>query len=112
VSGFAVTPKRLIGTFSYAKLTMFNDLAANLNALIAHDDVVAAIAGSRPAQVALSASGDPVTIADPDRRPPTDEFLVLDADSSQSYAINAAVEASRSSCRGLRVPARARPSPT
>ena len=32
-----------------------------------------------------------VTLAEPDRVPPQDEFLVLDADASQSYAINAAV---------------------
>jgi hypothetical protein len=57
---------------------------------VAHD-VVAALAGHRPAQLALSAAGTAVDLTDPDRRPPADEFLVLDADSSQSYAINAAV---------------------
>lgn len=90
VPGFAIMSRRVLGTFSYAKLPMVEDIAANLDALVAHD-VVAAIAGHRPAQVALSAAGTAVDITDPDRRPPADEFLVLDADSSQSYAINAAV---------------------
>jgi hypothetical protein len=90
VPGFAIRARHVLGTFSYAKLPMVTDLAVNLEALIAHD-IVAALAGHRPAQVALSRAGEPVDISDPDRRPPSDEFLVLDADSSQSYAINAAV---------------------
>ncbi len=90
VAGFGIRPRTVLGTFSYAKLPMVNDLNANLDALITHD-VVAAIAGHRPAQVALSSAGNEVDLTDPDRRPPIDEFLVLDADSSQSYAINAAV---------------------
>jgi very-short-patch-repair endonuclease/DNA polymerase III delta prime subunit len=90
IPGFDITPRRVLGTFSYAKLPMVEDLKGNLEALIAHD-VVAAIAGNRPAQLGLSTAGNPVDLTDPDRRPPADEFLVLDADSSQSYAINAAV---------------------
>jgi very-short-patch-repair endonuclease len=90
VPGFVITPRRVLGTFSYAKLPMVSDLAANVEALIAHD-VIAAIAGNREAQVALSSAGTEVNLTDPDRIPPADEFLVLDADSSQSYAVNAAV---------------------
>ena len=88
VPGFVITPRRVLGTFSYAKLPMVADLEANLDALMSHE-VVAAIAGNRQAQIGLSSSGQSVDISDPDRRPPADEFLVLDADSSQSYAINA-----------------------
>lgn len=90
VAGFNITPRRVLGTFSYAKLPMVQDLENNLEALISHD-VVAAIAGNHPAQAALSAAGGGVGITDPDRQPPADEFLVMDADSSQSYAINAAL---------------------
>jgi very-short-patch-repair endonuclease len=90
VPGFGIAPRRVLGTFSYAKLPMVTDLAANLEALVGHD-VVAAIAGNRPAQAALSAAGGEVDVTDPDRMPPSDEFLVLDADSSQSYVINTAV---------------------
>ena len=90
VPGFAISPRRVLGTFSYAKLPMVTDLATNVEALIAHD-VIAAIAGNREAQIGLSSAGTEVNLTDPDRTPPTDEFLVLDADSSQSYAMNAAV---------------------
>lgn len=90
VPHFAISQRRVIGTFSYAKLPMVVDLDANEEALQRHD-VVAAIAGNRPAQIGLSASGQAVSVTGPDRQPPLDEFIVLDADSSQSYAINAVV---------------------
>ncbi len=90
VPGFAIAQRRVLGTFSYAKLPMVNDLAANMEALAAHD-VIAAIAGNREAQIALSTSGSEVNLTVPDHIPPADEFLVLDADSSQSYAVNATV---------------------
>ena len=88
IRGFAVTSRTLVGTFSYAKLPMVADLQANAEALAAHD-VVAAIAGDAEARRSLTQSGQEVDVTDPDRTPPADEFLVLDADSSQSYAINA-----------------------
>ena len=91
VPGFAITDRHVLGTFSYAKLPMVTDLQANLEALVAHD-VVAAIAGNHPAQASLRETGDEVDLRDPDRTPPADEFLVLDADSSQNYAINAVVK--------------------
>lgn len=90
IAGFAIDDRRVLGTFSYTKLPMVEDLEANLAAMIDHD-VVAAIAGNRHAARALSSAGSPVDIEDPDRMPPADEFLVLDADSSQTFAINAAV---------------------
>ena len=48
----------------------------------------------------------------PDFTPPADEFLVLDADSSQSYAINSVVAGRTSSSTGRRGRASPRPSPT
>ena len=91
VPGFAVASRLVLGTFSYAKLPMVEDLDANLEALIEHD-VIAAIAGDQSARATLLAAGAPgLTPASVDRTPPQDEFLVLDADSSQSYAINRVV---------------------
>jgi hypothetical protein len=90
VSGFAIAPRYVIGTFSYAKLPMVIDLVGNTEALIVHD-VVAAIAGDHAAQRAVAGAGVEVGAADVDRESPADEFVVLDADSSQSLAINAAV---------------------
>ncbi len=52
VPGFAIAPRRVLGTFSYAKLPMVTDLTTNMDALLAHD-VVAAIAGNRDAQIDL-----------------------------------------------------------
>jgi hypothetical protein len=76
VRGFSVAARRVLGTFSYAKLPMVNDLNGNVEALIAHD-VVAAIAGHRPAQLSLAATGSDVDVTAPDRSSPADEYLVL-----------------------------------
>ena len=90
VPGFAIAPRRVLGTFSYAKLPMVEDLDGEPRCS-GHPRRGRRDRRHRPAQVGLSAAGHDVDLTDPDRRPPTDEFLVLDADSSQSYAINAAV---------------------
>lgn len=91
VPGFSISHRQVIGTFSYAKLPMVVDLTANLEALIEHD-VIAAIAGDHDARAKLLSSGvTSITPAAPDNTPPSDEFLVLDADSSQNYAINQVV---------------------
>ncbi|MEU7868075.1 AAA domain-containing protein [Dactylosporangium sp. NPDC049140] len=98
VRGFAISPRFVLGTFSYAKLPMVTDLRAGARALVEHD-VIAAIAGDRDAQAALRpASG--IALRDPDWIPPEDEFLVLDADSSQNYAINAVLAGEHSVIKG------------
>ena len=113
VPGFRIDKRKVIGTFTYAKLPMVRDLEA-AGDLLADSDLVAAIAGDPHAQqvVAPDASpdvtDDPVTAwADPDvigpDRPgpgaavsdsagpddPVADFSVLDADSSQRAAIDA-----------------------
>ncbi|UWP82104.1 AAA domain-containing protein [Dactylosporangium fulvum] len=96
--GFAVNPRFVLGTFSYAKLPMVTDLRVAAPVLVGHD-VIAAIAGDRMAQSALR----PVTgieLRDPDLIPPEDEFLVLDADSSQNFAINAVLAGQHSVIKG------------
>ncbi|MFI5913548.1 AAA domain-containing protein [Dactylosporangium sp. NPDC051541] len=98
VRGFAISPRCVLGTFSYAKLPMVTDLRVGARALIEHD-VIAAIAGDRDAQAALRpATG--IGLRDPDWIPPEDEFLVLDADSSQNYAINAVLAGQHSVIKG------------
>lgn len=90
VPEFAIAERMVLGTFSYAKLPMVKDLEASVEALIRHD-LIAAVAGDPDARGALAtknAAGD-VSLDEPDRTPPADEFLVLDADASQNYAINA-----------------------
>lgn len=92
IEGFSINPRLVVGTFTYAKLPMVNDLQNGLDLLQAHD-VVAALAGDAAAQQEIRATGggDASTAVPLDHVPPQDEFLVADADSSQSYAINAIV---------------------
>ena len=53
-------------------------------------ELIAALAGDEQAREAIRAQGPgPEAIPGPDQMPLADEFLVLDADSSQNYAINA-----------------------
>jgi very-short-patch-repair endonuclease len=87
VPGFAVSDKLSLGNFSYAKLPMVRDLQSSLDALAQHD-LVAALAGDANAQQAIRDRRTDVDPSLPDYTPPADEFLVLDADSSQNYAIN------------------------
>jgi len=93
VPGFAIEDRTVLGTFSYQKLPMVKDLKTGVELLV-ESDVVAALAGDAEAQTQLrgnGGAGDALKVTEPDRIPPQDEFLVKDADSSQSYAINAAV---------------------
>jgi very-short-patch-repair endonuclease len=90
VPGFEIIPRFIVGNFAYAKLPMVQDLEGSVEELIAHD-LIAAIAGDEEARAKVrEASGSP-TVVGPDHVPLADEFLVLDADSSQNYVINAAV---------------------
>ena len=91
IAGFAAQPHMVIGTFSYQKQPMVNDVA-NLAALT-RSDLAAALAGDpeAAARVRAAASGTEVTEADPDYAPVDSEYLVLDADASQSYVVNAAL---------------------
>lgn len=87
VPGFSVHTKTVLGNFSYAKLPMVRDLQGSVEALAKHD-LVAALAGDLDAQEAIRSRRADVDPSLPDQTPPADEFLVLDADSTQNYAIN------------------------
>ena len=91
IPGFSVTDRRVLANYSYAKLPVATDLQSSLDRLV-DLDLVAAIAGDEEAKDALRAqlmanAGDVYA-----EMPPEDEFLVLDADSSQSAAINAVLK--------------------
>jgi very-short-patch-repair endonuclease len=88
VPGFSVAPRTVLGTFSYVKLPMVNDLESSLDAMLEHE-LIAAIAGDTDAQAAVLERKPKVDPTDPNHVPLADEFLVLDADSSQNYVINA-----------------------
>lgn len=88
VPGFAIADRFVIGNFSYARMPMVRDLENAIEAMAEHD-IIAALAGDEEAQAALRERGTTTSIPSPDFIPPADEFLVLDADASQNYAINA-----------------------
>ena len=85
VADFSVEPRVVLGTFSYAKLPMVADLAAQAGSLADHD-VVAALAGDPDALRAIRSELDPARL---DLDDPARDVLVLDADSSQQEAIEA-----------------------
>jgi very-short-patch-repair endonuclease len=92
IPGFTVASRVVAGNFSYAKLPMVADLeAAAESGLLASHELLAAIAGDENARAAVRSRHPEVALDLPDRVPPADEFLVLDADASQSYVINAVV---------------------
>jgi hypothetical protein len=86
--GFSVQPRFVLGTFSYAKLPMVKDLEASIEVMVEHD-LIAALAGDEEARAAVRERRPSVDPTSPNHIAPADEFLVLDADASQNYAINA-----------------------
>ncbi len=92
IPGFRIDKRKVIGTFTYAKLPMVRDLEA-AGDLLADSDLVAAIAGDPQAQqaVAPDAAVD-AELAGPTLAGMTDpvaDYSILDADSSQRAAIDA-----------------------
>lgn len=90
VPDFRIVPGTLVGTFHYAKLAMHQDLIDNADAF-ADNDLVAAMAGDLGAIERIRRPVGEVTMDQPDHTPAADEFLVLDADPSQNYVVNAAL---------------------
>jgi very-short-patch-repair endonuclease len=83
VPGFEIVDRQVIGTFTYAKLPMVQDLQA-AGELLCDSDVVAAIAGDPDAQELLGAEKD----TGQSLESPELDYSVLDADSSQRNAID------------------------
>ena len=91
VPDFAVSERVVVGNFAYAKQPMVNDLAANVAALAEHD-LIAAMAGDADGFKAIAGlRAAHVPMSQPDDTPPADEFLILDSDASQNWAINRAL---------------------
>ncbi|HEX8009152.1 MAG TPA: AAA domain-containing protein, partial [Trebonia sp.] len=85
IPGFVIEKRKVIGTFTYAKLPMVRDLEA-AGDLLADSDLVAAIAGDAEAQQLVSSASDNEERATDD---PEEDYSILDADSSQRSAIDA-----------------------
>ena len=82
-----IEPRIVVAIFSYSTMPLVSDLEEN-GELFAESDIVAAIAGDASAREALTSRICDPDPNQPDIDPPNDEFLVLDADSSQHMAIN------------------------
>ena len=82
-----IEPRAVASIFSYSTLPLVTDLEENCE-LFAESDIVAAIAGDSQAREALKSRICDPDPNQPDIDSPADEFLVLDADSSQHMAIN------------------------
>ena len=82
-----ISPRMIVANFSYSMMPLVVDLERN-GALFAASDIVAAIAGDKGAHAALASRICDPKANQPDIDPPHEEFLVLDADSSQHIAIN------------------------
>lgn len=90
VPGFAISPRAVLANFSYANLAMVVDLDHGTE-MMAASDLICAIVGDEAARQRLRDRQASTEVPGPDYIPPADEFLVVDADASQSYVINAAV---------------------
>ena len=82
-----IEPRVVAAIFSYSTMPLVSDLEQN-GELFAANDIVAAIAGDPGARAALASRICDPESNQPDVELPAEEFLVLDADSSQHMAIN------------------------
>jgi len=86
--GFSIGLRVILGNFAFQKMAMVKDLQERADQLATHD-VIAAIAGDSGAKSAINAEQKDPDPKKFDRIPPENEFLVLDADSSQQRVIAA-----------------------
>jgi very-short-patch-repair endonuclease len=86
--GFEIGLRVILGNFAFQKMAMVKDLQERAGELPVHD-VIAAIAGDSKAKSAINAEQTDPDPKEFDLIPPENEFLVLDADSSQQRAIAA-----------------------
>ena len=84
-TGFAIKNLR------YQKLPMVNDLLSSGESL-AKNELIAALAGDEKSRISLRDNISVASRDEPDFTPPDQEYLVLDSDSSQQWAINSALK--------------------
>jgi very-short-patch-repair endonuclease len=91
VTGFQVRSVAVLGNFAFQKMAMVNDLRERGQDLVGND-IIAALAGDSEARKQVSAQSIELDPREFDRTPPDNEFLILDADSSQQKAIAAVLK--------------------
>lgn len=83
----AIEPRAVVANFSYSTMPLVAELETH-SQMLAGNELVAAIAGDESARESLRSKICDPDPGQPDFDKPADEFLVLDADSSQHVAIN------------------------
>ncbi len=86
VPQFAVKRRAILANFQFAKMAMVEDLKRNGEA-IASSAIVAAVAGHPASRQRLAQGVTDLETAQLDESPASDDYLVLDADSTQHRAI-------------------------
>lgn len=86
VPEFRVTRRVILANFQFAKMAMVEDLKRN-GENIASSAIVAAVAGHSLSRQRLAQAVSDIEPAQLDERPASDDYLVLDADSTQHRAI-------------------------
>lgn len=86
VPSFKVARRVILANFQFAKMAMVEDLKRNTNT-IASSVIVAAIAGHSPSRQKLAQAVIDIEPDQLDERPASEDYLVLDADSTQQRAI-------------------------
>lgn len=86
VPGFRITRRVVLANFQFAKMAMVEDLKRNGDT-IASSVIIAAVAGHSPSRQKLAQAAIDIEPAQLDERPASDDYLVLDADSTQHRAI-------------------------
>ncbi len=86
VPGFEVKRRVILANFQFAKMAMVEDLKKNGDTM-ASSAIVAAIAGHSASRQKLAEAVIDIEPAQLDERPASDDYLVLDADSTQHRAI-------------------------
>lgn len=91
VPGAMAKNTALVGNFSYAKLAMVQDLEGGIDEMTVHQ-LVLALADNQEALQSIRGNLTDPPLDRPNQVEPINEFLVLDADSSQNVVINAILE--------------------
>ncbi len=91
VPGFDIKQRWVVGNFAFQKLAIVKDLR-DLAEALARNNIIAGIAGDDDARAGARGERAGVDPIDIDRTHPDNEFLILDADSSQQHAIGASLQ--------------------
>lgn len=86
IAGFEIAPTAYLGNFSFQKQTMVQDFEDHPNVFAAHP-IVAALAGDSAAQQLVRPDAAPTDHRLLDHLPVEQEYLILDADSSQQSVL-------------------------